>query len=260
MEVGPGDWPEAARVMRETAHEVWRGGDDALAIRCLRRALREFPSDSPQRGDLLAALADVEQNADTSAMLRHVGQALPLLEAVPERAAVVARVPLTLFLSAPHAASEMLEQAGAGRTEPMVPTADPMTRAAPKAPEPSATSATSATSAMSAMSETSEAAELGLRLEARARLSRLGDPAARAAAVQRLRTLAPGRFPVPVPVPQPGGNSWRSSSSRASSAAGCRHRGRRAHAVATGARTGVGRLGVRRVRADDRLRGRRGGE
>ncbi|MFD5493871.1 LuxR C-terminal-related transcriptional regulator [Streptomyces sp. NPDC127091] len=201
MEVGPGDWPEAARVMRETAHEVWRGGDDALAIRCLRRALREFPSDSAQRGDLLAALADVEQNADTSAMLRHVGQALPLLEAVPERAAVVARVPLTLFLSAPHAASEMLEQAGAGRTEPMVPTADPVTRAAPKAPEPSAMtvmSATSATSAMSERPETSEAAELGLRLEARVRLSRLGDPAARAAAVQRLRTLAPG------PVPGPG--------------------------------------------------------
>ncbi|MGY3201308.1 LuxR C-terminal-related transcriptional regulator [Streptomyces sp. TE5632] len=186
MEVGPGDWTGAARVMRETAREVWRSGDDALAIRCLRRALREFPPDSPQRGDLLAALADVEQNADTSAMLRHVGQALPLLDAVPERAAVVARVPLTLFLSAPHAASEMLEQAGAGRTEPMVPTADPVERAAP------------------------ETSELGLRLEARVRLSRLGDPAAQAAAVQRLRALDPGGFLDagraldPGPVPGPG--------------------------------------------------------
>lgn len=195
MEVGPGDWTEAAQVMRETAREVWRGGDDALAIRCLRRALREFPSYSPQRGDLLAALADVERNADTSAMLRHVGQALPLLDAVPERAAVVARVPLTLFLSAPHAASEMLEQAGVGRTEPMVPTAGPMAWAAPKASE---------TSEASGISEASEASELGLRLEARVRLSRLGDPAAQAAAVQRLRALDPERVLDPGPVPGPG--------------------------------------------------------
>ncbi|MGW5210058.1 LuxR C-terminal-related transcriptional regulator [Streptomyces sp. NPDC004051] len=158
-------------MMRETAREVWRGGDDALAIRCLRRALREFPPDSPRRGDLLAVLADLEQDSDTSAMLRHVGQALPLLDTGPERAAVVARVPLTLFLSASHAASEMLEQA------------------TPKTPEPSGTSEKTETS------ETSEAADLGLRLEARVRLSRLGDPAARTAAVQRLRALDAGPFP-----------------------------------------------------------------
>ncbi|MFF2412434.1 LuxR C-terminal-related transcriptional regulator [Streptomyces sp. NPDC058092] len=172
LEVGPGEWADAARVMREAACEVWSRGDDALAIRCLRRALREFPPDSAQRGDFLAALADAEQDADTSAMLRHVGQALPLLSTVRERAAVVACVPLTLFLSASQAASEMLEHAGnehmgdAGE-QGTAPTADP------------------------------EATELGLRLEARARLFDLTDPAAPAAAVERLRALDPGFGPGP---------------------------------------------------------------
>ncbi|NEB17357.1 hypothetical protein G3I46_12680, partial [Streptomyces coelicoflavus] len=119
MEVGPGDWTGAAELLRDTACELWRLGDDALAVRGLRRALREFPPDSPRRGDLLTALADVEREADTSAMLRHVGQALPLLGTVEERAAVVSCVPLTLFLSAPHAVPELLEPAGAGHERRM---------------------------------------------------------------------------------------------------------------------------------------------
>ncbi|MFD3733346.1 LuxR C-terminal-related transcriptional regulator [Streptomyces sp. NPDC058632] len=201
LEVGPGDWTGAARVMRETACEVWRGGDDALAIRCLRRALREFPPDSPQRGDLLTALADVEQGADTAAMLRHVGQALPLLGAVRERAAVVACVPLTLFLSAPHAAAEMLGQAAgaAGSVRDgyvhvdevgTVPHTGPAACSAPAAPVAPAPAAVPV------------ASEAGLRLEARARLARLGDPGAQAAAVERLRGLGVGVRAGTVPGPR----------------------------------------------------------
>lgn len=159
IEVGPGEWPEAARVLREAADDARRRGDLGLAIRCLRRALRECPPDSPQRGDLLAALADVEQDTDTFAMLRHLTQAIPLLASARERAAVVASAPLTLFVSAP-AASEMIESARA--TLATVPASD------------------------------LEAADLGLRLEARARLLEFGDPDASAAAVKRLRELDPG--------------------------------------------------------------------
>lgn len=245
LEVGPGDWTGAARVMRETACEVWRGGDDALAIRCLRRALREFPPDSPQRGDLLAALADVEQGADTSAMLRHVGQALPLLGTARERAAVVACVPLTLFLSAPHAASDMLDQAGVAGLGGSGPAGNGCTgrgrtgdrhvkgpKSGPHAAAASAAPAASAARKASAVPDVSAESELGLRLEARARLARLGAPGTRTAAVERLRGLGIGAGPGPRHGSGSGlgpgigsgtaasGNSWRSSSSRASSAAG----------------------------------------
>ncbi|MDQ1025049.1 DNA-binding CsgD family transcriptional regulator [Streptomyces umbrinus] len=159
LEVGPGEWPEAARVLREAADDARRRGDLGLAIRCLRRALRECPPDSPQRGDFLAALADAEQDTDTSAMLRHLTQAIPLLASARERAAVVASAPLTLFVFAP-AASEMIESARA--TLATVPASD------------------------------LEAVDLGLRLEARARLLESGGPDASAAAVKRLRELDPG--------------------------------------------------------------------
>ncbi|MFJ6569614.1 AAA family ATPase [Streptomyces sp. NPDC091292] len=162
LEIGPGEWTDAASVLREAACDAWRRRDSAFAIRCLRRALREFPPDSPQRGDFLAALADAEQDADTSAMLRHVNQALPLLSSAGERAAVVACVPLTLFLSARQAASDVLDHIG---PLPPAPADDPA------------------------------AVELGLRLEARVRLFGLSDPAAPDAAVARLRALDPGPGP-----------------------------------------------------------------
>ncbi|MFF2852774.1 AAA family ATPase [Streptomyces sp. NPDC058001] len=162
LEIGPGEWTEAAPVLREAACEAWRRRDSALAIRCLRRALREFPPDSPQRGDFLAALADAEQDADTSAMLRHVIQALPLLSSAGERAAVVACIPLTLFLSARQAASDVLDHIGA--------------LSPPPAGDPAAV-------------------DLTLRLEARVRLFGLSAPDAPDAAVERLRALDPGPGP-----------------------------------------------------------------
>ncbi|MBQ0985570.1 hypothetical protein KBZ10_13815 [Streptomyces sp. F63] len=167
-EIGPGEWTGAPTVLRETACEAWRRGDDALAVRSLRRALREFPADSPQRGDFLAALADAEQNTDTAAMLRHVGQALPLLGSVRERAAVVACVPLTLFFST-RGAAELLK--GAGQEPAGKPAAAPAVSSGVTDPQDAAT---------------------GLRLEARTRLFGLTDPAALAAAVERLRTMEPG--------------------------------------------------------------------
>ncbi|MFI6344822.1 AAA family ATPase [Streptomyces sp. NPDC050560] len=175
LEVSPGEWSGAARVLREAACEAWSRGDDSLAARCLRRALREFLPDSPQRGDFLAALADAEQGADTSVMLRHVIQALPLLSSPGERAAVAACVPLTLFLTAPQTAWEMLRHTGYQDH------GDPCRPPGPVGP---ATGPAAADSAM--------------RLEARARLFRAGTRPAAAAAVERLRALTPGHGPVGV--------------------------------------------------------------
>ncbi|WP_108987750.1 LuxR C-terminal-related transcriptional regulator [Streptomyces coelicoflavus] len=188
MEVGPGDWTGAAGLLRDTACELWRLGDDALAVRGLRRALREFPPDSPRRGDLLTALADVEREADTSAMLRHVGQALPLLGTVEERAAVVSCVPLTLFLSAPHAVPELLEPAGAGHARRIPAAAGTGVGAGEQAP---AAAGKGAGTAAATAPGTPRARHLGPRLEARVRLAGPGDPAAHDEAAERLRSLAP---------------------------------------------------------------------
>ncbi|MER7962484.1 ATP-binding protein [Streptomyces ardesiacus] len=187
MEVGPGAWTGAAGLLRDSACELWRLGDDALAARGLRRALREFPPDSPRRGDLLTALADVEREADTSAMLRHVGQALPLLGTVEERAAIVSCVPLTLFLSAPHAVAELLELAGAGHTPRTPAAAGTDAGAAGRARTTAGTGAVAA----AAVPGAARARHPGPRLEARVRLAGLGDPAAHDDAVDRLRNLAP---------------------------------------------------------------------
>lgn len=151
FEIGPGRWAEAPRLLRRAADEAHRRGDAALAARFLRRALREFPPHSPERGALLAALAEAEQDVDPAAALRHVTQAVPLLRSARERAAVVAGVPVTLFVSAPRFVSEALDSvrgpAAAGAED--------------------------------------------FRLEARARLFELGDRGTRADAVERLRQLDP---------------------------------------------------------------------
>ncbi|MFD9908016.1 LuxR C-terminal-related transcriptional regulator [Streptomyces sp. NPDC059063] len=162
LETGPGEWTEAAWMLRRAADDARRRGDTALATRCLRRALREFPPDSPQRGELLLALAEAEQDLDTSAALRHVAQAVPLLGPAHARAAAVSRVPLTLFTAAPRAVAEVLSSARTPDPEP---------------------------------SRDAGAAESRLRLEARARLSGLAAPDAAEDAVRRLRELAPGPEP-----------------------------------------------------------------
>ncbi|MEU2084912.1 AAA family ATPase [Streptomyces albus] len=162
LETGPGEWPEAAWLLRRAADDARRRGDVELATRCLRRALREFSPDSPQRGEFLLALADVEQDLDTSATLRHVAQAVPLLDPGHARAAAVSRVPLTLFVAAPRAVAEALSSARTPDAEPP---------------------------------HDAEVAESRLRLEARVRLSGLASPNAAGDAVRRLRELAPGPGP-----------------------------------------------------------------
>lgn len=157
LRVGPGTCAPAAHVLREAADEARRRGDRRLAVRYLRRALCEFPTDSPRRGEFLAVLAHAEQEVDTSAMLRHVAQAATLLEPARERAAVVAAVPLTLAISAPPAAYRVIESARASLATLDTPAA--------------------------------QVADLAARLEARARLSRLDSPGASADAVARLREL-----------------------------------------------------------------------
>lgn len=159
LEVGPGVHAHAARILHEAADDARGRGDHYRAIRYLRRALREFPLDSPRRGGYLAALADAEQDFDTSAMLRHLAQAAPLLGSARERAAVAACVPLTLSAAASPAAHEAIECARAALVGSGTP--DPGT------------------------------ADLAARLEARARLAGLGSPTASADAVARLRELGP---------------------------------------------------------------------
>ncbi|MFI1018978.1 AAA family ATPase [Streptomyces sp. NPDC020965] len=159
LEVGPGGHTQAADVLREAADDARRRGDRHLAIRYLRRALREFPPGSPERGRFLAALADAEQDVDPSALLRHIAQAVALLPSAEERAAVVAGVPLTLSLSASPVAYELIASARATLTSDEGPD--------------------------------SAARELTARLEARARLSELGSPTAPLDAVARLRELGP---------------------------------------------------------------------
>ncbi|MFE7131987.1 ATP-binding protein [Streptomyces sp. NPDC057638] len=157
MEVGPGGHAPTADVLREAADDARRRGERHLAIRYLRRALREFPPSSPERGRFLAALAEAEQDIDPSALLRHVQQAIALLPTAKERAAVVAAVPLTLSLAASPVAHDLIAAARAT----LAPAEDPA------------------------------AAELGARLEARARLAGLGRTDAPLDAVARLRELGP---------------------------------------------------------------------
>ncbi|MEU0131183.1 AAA family ATPase [Streptomyces sp. NPDC006289] len=156
LEIGPGEWSGAPWVLRAAADSARRRGDSVSAIRYLRRALREFLPDSPERGEFLAALARAEQDTDVPAMLRHVRQAIPLLRSVRERREVVGSMPLALFVSARHVASEALDSV--------------------REPDGAVTSGT-------------EPEELRLRLEARALLFGAGGGAAPADEIGRLPAL-----------------------------------------------------------------------
>lgn len=158
LEIGPGEWASTAAVLWDAAEDLLRRGSVDLAIRCLRRALREFPPDSAQRGTFLAALSAAEQGVDTSAALRHAVQANQLLTSVRERAEVVAGVPLTLFLTAPQTTSVLASAGG------------------PQALRDAGT----------------DTEDLALRLEARVRLGTMAAPEAPRDAVGRLRTLVRG--------------------------------------------------------------------
>jgi DNA-binding CsgD family transcriptional regulator/tetratricopeptide (TPR) repeat protein len=83
----------AVEPLRAAAESAYRHGDPGHAARLLRRALLASPPDSPGRGRLLLELAGVQKGCDPPLALRLVGQALPLLPSVLERAAAAVHIP-----------------------------------------------------------------------------------------------------------------------------------------------------------------------
>lgn len=159
FEAGPGVHSETVYLLQEGAQDALSRDSREFAIRCLRRALREFPAGGEQRGRFLGALAVAERDADPAAMLRHAAQAASLLGSVRERAAALASVPLLSFTCASGPVRDMAESAR--RILATVDPADPRD------------------------------VDLGYRLEARVRLAGLGAPGAPAAALARLREVYP---------------------------------------------------------------------
>jgi len=93
----------ATDVLRVAAVTALRRGAPELAVRYLRRALLNCSGDGVERARLLVDLATAERTFDSAASLRHISQAVPLLESVRERAEAVLRIsPILLGSATPH--------------------------------------------------------------------------------------------------------------------------------------------------------------
>jgi DNA-binding CsgD family transcriptional regulator len=87
------DWAQQA--LRTAAESAIARHDVVTALAYLRAALRACPPGSAERGPLLVELAITEGADDHAVMLRHIGQALPLLPDARARATALARIPPT---------------------------------------------------------------------------------------------------------------------------------------------------------------------
>ncbi|MFE1328079.1 AAA family ATPase [Streptomyces sp. NPDC058741] len=84
--------PEAVRILRTAADSALRRGSPRDAARYLRRALLDSSLSGRDRALLLIDLATAERSFATAASLRHVVEAVPLLDSVRERAEAIARL------------------------------------------------------------------------------------------------------------------------------------------------------------------------
>ncbi|MEV5431934.1 LuxR family transcriptional regulator [Streptomyces sp. NPDC052701] len=150
---------EAVAILRRAADSALRRGSPRDAARYLGRALLDTAPAGAGRASLLIDLANAERSFATAASQRHVAEAVPLLEAVRERAAALSR--LGPLLMDPHVFrfDELLRQVSADLDA--VPSPDVLDR------------------------------ELALRIEARERFLGSQHPAHQRAALRRLRDLGP---------------------------------------------------------------------
>ncbi|MEU8874111.1 AAA family ATPase [Streptomyces javensis] len=84
--------PEAVRILRNAADSALLRGAPLDAARYLRQALLDASSTGAVRTDLLIGLASAERGFATASALRHVAEALPLLDTARDRAAAVVRL------------------------------------------------------------------------------------------------------------------------------------------------------------------------
>ncbi|MGK7228080.1 helix-turn-helix transcriptional regulator [Streptomyces hygroscopicus] len=84
--------PEAVRILREAADGALRWGAPRDAARHLRQALRDSSAVGSVRAGLLTDLASAERSFATVSALRHVAEALPLLDTAQDRADAVTRL------------------------------------------------------------------------------------------------------------------------------------------------------------------------
>ncbi|MEY9835608.1 AAA family ATPase [Streptacidiphilus sp. EB103A] len=149
----------ATDILRAAADTALRRGAPVTAASYLRRALLDCSSHDSRRAGLLVDLATAERGFSSSVSIRHVSQALPLLNSVRERAAAVTRLgPIALGLSL-LPVEELLRDVADG---------------------------------LGPVEKLQEAdRELALSLEARIRYVSARDPAALASAVRRFRALGP---------------------------------------------------------------------
>ncbi len=84
--------PAAVQILRTAADSAVRRGSPRDAARYLRRALLDSALSGHDRARLLIDLATAERSFATAASLRHVVEAMPLLESVRERADAIVRL------------------------------------------------------------------------------------------------------------------------------------------------------------------------
>jgi DNA-binding CsgD family transcriptional regulator len=140
--------------LRTAADEAVVRGEPEAAARYLRRALLACSPHGTDRARLLVDLATAEEGFDITASVRHVQQAVQLLPSPRERAEAIVRLSLTTVSSAGVPGNSALTAQVAG-----------------------------------AAGRPGGFEEIDRRLEARARLATIGDPAALADSVGRLRGL-----------------------------------------------------------------------
>jgi DNA-binding CsgD family transcriptional regulator len=99
-------------VLRSAAGAALERGAGKAAARYLRRALLNSPPDGETRGRLLVDLAAAERDVDLAASVRHVSQALLVLESAPERAAAALWIPPALAAADPSLAELVRSAAG----------------------------------------------------------------------------------------------------------------------------------------------------
>lgn len=151
--------PWATRVLRSAAGDAMRRGEPLLAARYVRRALLDNSAHGAERGRLLTELAAAERSFAPLASVRHVSQAVTLLDSAGERAAALVRLSPFLLETTTFPVGDLLRRS-----------AQEFDR-------------------MSQLS--TEESDLTLRLEARSRYVSAGDAASLADSVARLRELGP---------------------------------------------------------------------
>lgn len=152
-----GGW--ATQVLRTAADNALRHGEPETSARYLRRALLDSSPHGADRGRLLVDLATSERSFAPAAAVRHIAQAVPLLDSPVERAEAVARLAPAVLASTLLPVHDMLRQVvdGLGDEQGLE----------------------------------GQERELALHLEARVRHTAVSDPVELADSLVRLKTLGP---------------------------------------------------------------------